>query len=299
MIRLKCPSCGAALEIPDGRGVANCAYCGTRILLEPAPGIRDQAQHSHYTELAGVALQAGNYSEAIQYCNKALELAPQSGQIWALKAMATIRLTTAEAGRYDEAVSYLQRASQFAPGDQRVARAVHDVSQYQAYFCNSLGDAAFKEGVRIWKTWNDGSVEGKARAIRESSPVFIGAMYHFVDALQCLPEDMTVLENIERLVLKTKDIVTWGATTQANLQTLERLRERARAAKRLPKLEDELRSAEEALARLRASTGVLVRPKVRLAQKQIERLKASIAECQQAAIGRVSPTGDRGPVQKS
>lgn len=34
LINLKCPSCGAELEIAEGRDICFCTYCGAKILIE-------------------------------------------------------------------------------------------------------------------------------------------------------------------------------------------------------------------------------------------------------------------------
>lgn len=34
LISLKCPSCGAELNIEDGRDICFCTYCGAKILIE-------------------------------------------------------------------------------------------------------------------------------------------------------------------------------------------------------------------------------------------------------------------------
>ena len=72
MINLKCPSCGATLEIPDNLNVAHCIYCGAKILFPQNDLQKDQLKINNYLEICETAMLTANYQEVINYSNKIL-----------------------------------------------------------------------------------------------------------------------------------------------------------------------------------------------------------------------------------
>jgi tetratricopeptide (TPR) repeat protein len=142
-IKLTCPACGGSLEIPGDLSVAHCIYCGSKILLDQeAP--REKRQLQHYLELCEVAVKAGNHAEAIGYCNQILEVDPKNIDAWVNKAISTFWLTTAASNRYNEAIQYLDKASEIAPGDERIATARKTLADKQASWLRHLGLEQFK-----------------------------------------------------------------------------------------------------------------------------------------------------------
>lgn len=110
MIALKCPSCGASLEIPTSLSVAHCMHCGTKVILPKQDSLQNEQRLSHLRELCAVAFAAGNYKEALQYCNSILKLVPGDGLVWIDKAIAVFYLETAAKDTFGEALEYLSKA---------------------------------------------------------------------------------------------------------------------------------------------------------------------------------------------
>ena len=98
LVSLKCSSCGASLDHFQGKTECRCDFCGntTKILkplkvslsnLKLSEG--DQGKFNNLIEIMQKAMLAGNYKEAYDYCNKALEIDPSSGSLWENKSIAT------------------------------------------------------------------------------------------------------------------------------------------------------------------------------------------------------------------
>ena len=124
LVSLKCSSCGASLDHFQGKTECRCDFCGntTKILkplkvslsnLKLSEG--DQGKFNNLIEIMQKALLAGNYKEAYDYCNKALEIDPSSGSLWENKAIATF-LIRSEGDIIEteakEIVTYLNTAKQ-------------------------------------------------------------------------------------------------------------------------------------------------------------------------------------------
>lgn len=124
LVRLTCPACGGSLELPGDLAVAHCIYCGNKIFLGQDAAARDRRQRENYVELCDVAMKAGNHAEVIRYCNLLLESDPRNVAAWIDKARSTLLLTiAADSLNITEAMQYLNKAAQVAPGDGRVASA--------------------------------------------------------------------------------------------------------------------------------------------------------------------------------
>jgi tetratricopeptide (TPR) repeat protein len=74
---LICPSCGGKLETPTNTDVIHCMFCGTKILLSPTERVKEKNNLRRFRELLDVAMKAGNYKEAIEYCNSILGIEPK------------------------------------------------------------------------------------------------------------------------------------------------------------------------------------------------------------------------------
>lgn len=92
-----CPQCSGTLQIPPERDFVKCEYCGTDIMIrEPVrpahyvqlgqPAQTAPANGAHLKRLAEAAIAAGNYEEACDYFNRALEIDPDDVEAWLGKA---------------------------------------------------------------------------------------------------------------------------------------------------------------------------------------------------------------------
>lgn len=125
MIKLTCPSCNGTLELPDNMDIAHCLYCGTKILLRENSG-----KIKNFIELSKIALDAKNYKEALEYCNKVLEIDPNNVDAWIDKAISTFYLPAfyhCDEDSLDEAISYLMKAYSLSPDDTRINALAKDL----------------------------------------------------------------------------------------------------------------------------------------------------------------------------
>jgi tetratricopeptide (TPR) repeat protein len=284
MIKLNCPSCGGALDLPADLDVAHCIYCGTKILMEHSERDREQQSFTHYLELAEVAYRAKNYNETIQYCNKVLEIAPNNLETWIRKALATWWLTTGENNRYNEATEYLKKASQIAPEDARIASAEKELVRLQAWWYHKLGLDLYEVALKIWNIYDNGTLASKVDAVKNSFEQFNKAMNYLLLAASYTPDDITLLMSIEGVANTIGQYVTWGDAVYSRIGSLILIRARQQREADLVKLKSELWCAEDDLKRLRLQKGLLIGRRIAETEKRIAKLKATISKNQRGAV---------------
>ncbi len=88
-ITLKCPSCGAPLELDDSREFGFCQYCGTKIVQDKivvehrgTVSVDGIATLTNLMERATNYLKDGNYEESRNYFNRALDANPKCSQAY-------------------------------------------------------------------------------------------------------------------------------------------------------------------------------------------------------------------------
>jgi tetratricopeptide (TPR) repeat protein len=293
MIKLTCPSCNAALELPDDLGVAHCVYCGTRIVLEAGPVAREQEKLERAVELCKVALQAKNYEDTIRYSNMILEIDPRNVQAWIEKAIATFWLTTGGHNRYDEAVGYLRRAAEISPEDPRVAAAYAEVTQLQARWYNRLGNDSFEHAERTYAIYAKTgyvdmadlvahSLAGPVEARQHSHEHYVQAMEHYLRASSFAPSDTVILENIAGTANRAK-WVEWSETVTDKITLLRRLQVKAQAEAQRQALARQLVAATQDLEKAKNDKGLLAGRRLATATDKVKKLKEQLAKCEAAA----------------
>lgn len=87
MVVLKCPSCGANLELDETREFAFCTYCGTKI-----SNIQNRMRIDGIPELKSLVTRAlefedrGDIARALEYCSRILDLDPNNQTARAIEA---------------------------------------------------------------------------------------------------------------------------------------------------------------------------------------------------------------------
>ena len=101
LLSLKCASCGAALENFQGQSEIRCDFCNnvTKILRPIKAnadavklGTIDTGKFNNLVSILEKSMIAGNYKEAYDYCNKALEVDPDCAALWENKAICSLWL---------------------------------------------------------------------------------------------------------------------------------------------------------------------------------------------------------------
>ncbi len=84
---MKCPSCGADLQVPDDKDFMVCPYCNTTVKVREELRLKYDVDTTNLIKLADEDLKAGNYKEAYGYYNKALESDASNPDAWLGKAV--------------------------------------------------------------------------------------------------------------------------------------------------------------------------------------------------------------------
>ena len=106
-----CSKCGKTLE----DAAAFCSACGAKV---SGPANNDDGEKlDKYLKLAFAAVNAANRADALQYANKALEIAPEEHQGWVAKAKATAWGSTLNQNEVPAATGAAKNAVIFAPDE--------------------------------------------------------------------------------------------------------------------------------------------------------------------------------------
>lgn len=296
VVKLNCPSCGGALEVPDNLTVAHCLYCGSEILLDQDGVVKERRDLLRYIELCKVAVEAKNHNEVIEYCNRILELDSRNIEAWINKALSTFWLTTVAHNRYNEAMEYLIKALQIAPNDAGIVNARESLTTHQVLWLMRLALEERETANRIWKATADSSITLYSLKLADdnSRENAIRAMNYYLAAsdlaasnyaqtnLVILELNRVILEDIAEWAKEAKWI-QWNEKVYAKIETLELLRSNKDALDRLPKLKEELQKAQSDLAKLRTQSGFFLGGKIKDAVRRISQLQADIAKLEKNA----------------
>lgn len=125
---------------PDAHGIAQCSYCGTKIMLPPSDAGKERKNLDRYRELCRAEKQAKNWEKVLKYADGILEINPRDDDAWLDKALAAGSLSNYLIPRLDEALGYLNNAGELSPDDARVTATrdlVIDV-QFNSYVGQAL-----------------------------------------------------------------------------------------------------------------------------------------------------------------
>ncbi len=128
MKRLTCEMCGST-DLIKQDGVFVCQSCGCKYSVEEARKMMIEGtvevqgtvivDNSHlvsnYLDMAHSARDAGNNTEAENYCNKVIEIEPNNYKAWMLKGEAAAWQSTIQNSRVDEGVAAFVKGISFAP----------------------------------------------------------------------------------------------------------------------------------------------------------------------------------------
>jgi|WetSurMetagenome_2_1015567.scaffolds.fasta_scaffold118174_2 hypothetical protein len=137
---LKCPACGAVANIQGNESFFTCEYCQNRIaVMKPisvssiVDGLNEieQTKYSNFVSIFNQAMLAGNYKEAYEYCNKALEINPNSATIWENKAICTLWISTMEnlLEKAGEIISYLNASKRIDENSFTYGETVKSIAE--------------------------------------------------------------------------------------------------------------------------------------------------------------------------
>ena len=88
LVNVKCPNCGAAIQLDSSREEGFCSYCGSKVQVQEAISkvkIDKSGDIQNFLKLCEASIEANNGQEAYDYANKALEIDAQNAEAWYLK----------------------------------------------------------------------------------------------------------------------------------------------------------------------------------------------------------------------
>ena len=74
MKQVKCPNCGASMEIEESREFAFCSFCGTKIIVKEDVSINRDNEINNLLNRAYEFEMKHDYEKAREYCNKVLDI---------------------------------------------------------------------------------------------------------------------------------------------------------------------------------------------------------------------------------
>ncbi len=144
--RVFCSGCGANVELDDSREFGFCRYCGAQIALDKVivehrgtVNVNGIADTSALLERAKMHLEVNRYADALQCCDRSLDINPRNTEAYILKLMAETHSTSRDMlgksikplEKYD---SY-KKAVRFAMPDVQKELSVYNqqsIAQFQA-----------------------------------------------------------------------------------------------------------------------------------------------------------------------
>lgn len=154
LVSLRCPSCGADIELDEKREFGFCSYCGTKVMMDKKivelkgkVTVEGVSTVDKLLERARILVEDKEYTEAESYYNKVLELEPKCAKAYWGKMLCEYRIPyakTAEIREIDitQSKNY-KRAVMYATGKQK--------EKYIEYGEKAAGTYGAKEQAEINK----------------------------------------------------------------------------------------------------------------------------------------------------
>jgi tetratricopeptide (TPR) repeat protein len=269
---LICPSCGGKLQTPENTDVIHCMFCGTRILLSPTERAKEQNNLRRYREILEVAMKAGNYKEAVDYCNNILGIEPKDVDTWITKARAVCNSSTEAVDRYDEGIEYLRKANQVTPDNAKIQAAFEELTAQHAQWYLVMA-AKYSERAGNYMLQGINATEESIQAVEYS-----------MKALKCQPDNFLAREGLELMVRAGSRVgIQYGSDVHAQLRILQAWRAKKAAEQRLPSLQKELERLSASLAKLKTENGFFRESKIKNTEGNIQKIKLEIHALQKTA----------------
>lgn len=85
LVNVKCPNCGAEIQLDSSREEGFCSYCGSKVIIQEATNkvkIDKSEEIQNLLQLAEHASKNKNYEECMTYAKKALEVDANNCRAW-------------------------------------------------------------------------------------------------------------------------------------------------------------------------------------------------------------------------
>ena len=117
LVNVKCPNCGASIQLDNDRTEGFCSYCGSKIKVQDALSfikIDKTSDLKNFMNLSQTAIDGNNGKEALDYANKALELDSSNGEAWYLKMRAIALIAVLGDLKCGEIIAAGEKAIQYS-----------------------------------------------------------------------------------------------------------------------------------------------------------------------------------------
>lgn len=153
LVNVKCPNCGAEIQLDGDRVEGFCSYCGAKVQVQEAFSVMKAGKASeiqNFISLANAALEVNNGEEAYTYANKVLEIELQNSEGWYLKMVALGALAILKDLKCDDILAAGKKAMEYDTSDdmkQRVYGYFLQKCQRALLFCENqlLDTTAIKD----------------------------------------------------------------------------------------------------------------------------------------------------------
>ena len=140
LVDVKCPNCGASIQLDNSREFGFCSYCGSKVQIQEAVRkieIDKSGDIQSYIELSKSSIEAGNGQEAYDYANKALELSTQNAEAWFLKMQALDLMASIDDLKCREIVTAGSKSLELDTSEDR------KINVYRCYLEFCIGDLKY------------------------------------------------------------------------------------------------------------------------------------------------------------
>ncbi len=121
----RCPSCQGDLDIPEGKKVIECPYCGTDIFIVQDAKKVKVTSVSDILKLAETELKVGNIYIAIRHYDRLLETDPTNPDAWYGKCLIALHHISKDYNSLTRAKEYFNKAIEFSTGEKKEALQNH------------------------------------------------------------------------------------------------------------------------------------------------------------------------------
>lgn len=217
LLRMNCPACAGALEVPDNLTVAHCLYCGNKILLDHENVIQESRDLDRYIELCRISVKAKNSKDVVQYCQRILEIDPKNIEAWLNKSMYMLLLEHANSEeQIKEAFVYFNRAAELAPNDSRLPLARKFLQRRKADQLSAAAGQQVQSANQILASGSDSPTKLKQLRAQTTESLVLAMTYLF-EALECDPTDKSISARIKNLADQTR-WMKWSDKTKKKIE---------------------------------------------------------------------------------
>lgn len=180
LVSLRCPSCGADIELDEKREFGFCSYCGTKVMMDKqivelkgTIKVDGVSTADKLLERAFILVEDKEYSEAEGYFNKVLELEPKCAKAYWGKMLCEYRIPyakTAEIKGIDITKSNnYKRAVSFATGKEK--------EKYITYGEKAAGTYGINEQEAIYEKKKKKTILLISKIVFAVMPFFVFGIY--------------------------------------------------------------------------------------------------------------------------